>query len=217
MAQQIRDEGGQATALAADLRDEASLERMVHTTAELFGGLDAVHINAADFTLSTRDTNAIDVDLEVFDRVIATELRGHFLCTRHALPALLARGGGAIVYSGSYAGIAGFKAASASGLVAYTMAKHAQVGLMRHVAKTWGDKGVRANVIAVGSVPGEGQAQRLGDEGMRRLKASYLQRAHSDRVGTPEDIAAMVALLASDDGRWINGQVIPVDGGISMR
>jgi NAD(P)-dependent dehydrogenase (short-subunit alcohol dehydrogenase family) len=178
---------------------------MMAAAVETFGGLDAMLVNMADLSLHAEDGDALTVPLAVFDRAVAVNLRGHLLCTRAALPALLARGGGALIYTSSSAAFMGRPVR-----VSYAVTKQALVALMRHVAARWGKDGIRANVIAPGLVLSEknrGHPER----------DTVLAITRSPRLGEPEDIAAMVAHLASADGAWINGQVVCVDGGVTMR
>lgn len=210
VAKQISDGGGEALAFALDIGDEDSVVAAVQATVKAFGGLDAVHVNAADLSPSTisNDTNAVDIDLEAFDRTIRTNLRGHLLCTRHALPALLERGGGALVYTSSAAAFIGEPERPA-----YAVAKSGINAIVRHVASKWGKKGVRANAVAPGLVLTETIQEGLDPA----FRAMALKGSRSPRLGRPEDIAAMVAFLMSSDAEWINGQVISVDGGATMR
>jgi NAD(P)-dependent dehydrogenase (short-subunit alcohol dehydrogenase family) len=181
---------------------------MVQLAVEAFGGLDLIHVNAADLSVIFKDSNAVDVDLAVFDQTITVNLRGHLLCTRAAIPELLKRGGGAIVYTTSGAAFIGEEERPC-----YAMAKAGLNALMRHVASRWGRHGIRANCVAPGFVLTENNSKTL-PEG---FADAAVKRTRSTRLGKPEDIAAMVALLLSDAGEWINGQVISVDGGATMR
>lgn len=208
IAQGIVEQGGMACAIRCDISDEASVAAMVRLAVDSFGGLDLVHVNAADLSVIFRDSNAVDVDLAVFDQTIAVNLRGHLLCTRAAIPELLKRGGGAIVYTTSGAAFIGEEERPC-----YAMAKAGLNALMRHVASRWGRHGIRANCVAPGFVVTENNLKTL-PEG---FLSAAVKRTRSTRVGQPEDIAAMVALLLSDEGMWINGQVISVDGGATMR
>lgn len=207
LAERIRAGGGQAIALAFDMVDEPSIAALIQAAVDRFGGLDGVHINAADLTAHRFDKDALSVDLDIFDRVIAVNLRGHLLCTRHAIPHLQARGGGAIVYTSSAAAFIGEPKR-----VSYAMSKAGIHALMRHVASRWGKENIRANVIAPGMVPTEANNSAPPDRMERALKGT-----RSTRLGKPDDIAAMVAMLMSADGEWINGQVISVDGGATIR
>jgi NAD(P)-dependent dehydrogenase (short-subunit alcohol dehydrogenase family) len=169
-----------------------------------------MHANAADLSPDTigRDTNALDVPLEVFDHTLDVNLKGHLLCTRHALPHLLERGGGALVYTSSAAGHVGEPERPS-----YAASKAGINSLVRHVASHWGRQGIRANSIAPGLVVTPAMDTTLAPE----FRDYALHVGRSPRLGRPEDIAAMVAFLVSDDGEWVNGQVLSVDGGASMR
>lgn len=198
--------GHEAFALAIDLADEASVNACFAEAAARLGGLDGCHVNAADLRTIFADSDALHVDMAVFDRTIAVNLRGHLLCTRAALPHLLESRHGAIVYTGSGACDSGEPerpsyAASKSGLNA----------LMRHVASRWGKQGLTANCVAPGFVLTP-ELERLGQVPAEFLDFCLAQ-TRSPRLGKAEDIAAMVAMLLSDDARWLTGQVIHVNGG----
>jgi NAD(P)-dependent dehydrogenase (short-subunit alcohol dehydrogenase family) len=210
VASQVVAGGGEAFAIALDIGDEESVVSAVQTAVATFGGLDGVHINAADLSpaIIGNDSDAMSIDLDVFDRTMRTNLRGHLLCTRHALPALLERGGGALVYTSSAAAFVGEPERPA-----YAVAKSGINAMVRHVASKWGKQGVRANAVAPGLVLTDTVQEGI-DESFR---AAVLKGQRSTRLGRPDDIAAMVAYLMSDDGEWINGQVISVDGGATIR
>jgi NAD(P)-dependent dehydrogenase (short-subunit alcohol dehydrogenase family) len=195
-------------AAAFDIRDDVSVKALIDLTVRTYGGLDFLHANAADLSLCMNDTDAVDVALDLFDRTIAVNLRGHLLCTRHAIPEIEKRGGGAIVYTSSGAAYVGEPLR-----VSYAISKSGINALMRHVASRWGRQGIRANAIAPGLVMTENALANVDDE----TRVAMIETGRSERLGRPEDIAAMVALLFSDDGEWINGQVVSVDGGITLR
>ncbi|MFN3424131.1 MAG: SDR family NAD(P)-dependent oxidoreductase [Novosphingobium meiothermophilum] len=206
IAARMTASGHEAHALGVDIADEGSVGACIADAAALLGGIDGVHVNAADMGAIMQDSDALGVDLAIFDRTIAVNLRGHLLCTRAALPHLLESPHGAIVYTSSAAAISGEPerpsyAASKSGLNA----------LMRHVASKWGRQGLTANCVAPGFVmtPEMVAAGTVPPEWIDHC----LAHTRSTRLGRVEDIAAMVALLLSADGRWINGQVIHVNGG----
>jgi NAD(P)-dependent dehydrogenase (short-subunit alcohol dehydrogenase family) len=210
VADQITGAGGQAVAIEVDISDEASVAAMVALAADTYGGLDILHANAADLSAAVlgRDSNALEIPLDTFDRTVAVNLRGHLLCTRAAIPEILKRGGGAIVYTSSGAAFMGEPERPA-----YAMTKSGINALVRHVASKWGRKHIRANAVAPGLVLTEGPRSVLSEDFMKMA----LRGTRSWRLGEPEDIAAMVAFLASDDGEWINGQILSVDGGASLR
>lgn len=205
-AAQIRSEGGRATGVALDITDPQSVQALVATAVEAHGGLDFFHANAAGGTEG--DIDALNCSLDVFDRSIDINLRSYFICTQAALPALLERGGGAMIYTSSGAAYGG-----APWQVAYPVAKNGIHALMRHVTARWGKEGIRANVVAPGLVLTEAVREHLTDEYVEK----GLARVPNRRLGKPEDIAGMVAFLASDDGEWVNGQVFSVNGGAAMR
>lgn len=207
-AARIVAQGGKATGVHCNISDEASVAGMIATAAHQYGGFDHIHINAADLSIIGQDLDVLEISMDIFDRTIAVDLRGHVLCTRHALPVLLKRGGGAIVYTSSGASYIGEPTR-----VAYGAAKAGVNALMRHVAARWGKEKIRANAVSPGLVLSETALANLSLE----QQASQLADAQSYRLGKPQDIAAMVALLMSDDGEWINGQLITVDGGRTMR
>jgi NAD(P)-dependent dehydrogenase (short-subunit alcohol dehydrogenase family) len=209
VAKAIEDAGGTAIATAVDVTDESSVEAATALTVDTFGRLDFLHVNAADLSPANigRDADIVTVPLAVLDRTIDVSIRGAVLCTRAAIPRLLAHGGG-IAYTSSAAAFAGEPERPS-----YAMGKSALGGLVRHVASRWGKAGVRANAVAPGLVLTEA-TQRGLDPAFREMAMAVTR---SNRLGTPEDIAAMVAFLASDDGEWITGQVLSVDGGATIR
>ncbi len=210
VAARITAAGGRATAVHVDVSDEDSVRALIDTAVSTYGGIDGLHTNAADLSPGNigRDTNAVDVPLEVFDHTLAVNLRGHLLCIRHAIPRLLDRGGGGIVFTASAAAFIGEPERPS-----YAVAKAGLCALARHVASRWGREGIRANAVAPGLVVTPTIAAGSSDE----FKAAALARSRSTRLGAPEDIAALVAMLLSDDGAWINGQVISIDGGAVLR
>ncbi|MEY2453941.1 MAG: hypothetical protein QOD92_3515, partial [Acidimicrobiaceae bacterium] len=135
-------------------------------------------------------------------------LRGFLLCTRHVIPELVKSGGGAIVYTSSAAAFVGEPARPA-----YAAAKSGVNALMRHVASKWGKQHIRANAIAPGLVVSDQMSEVIPKD----MQDRTLKGTRSWRLGHPRDIAAMVAFLLSDDGEWVNGQVISVDGGVTLR
>ena len=204
-AEKIRQNGGTAIGTALDICNEDSVQALVDTAVENYGRLDFFHANAAGGTQG--DIEAINVPLEVFDRSIELNLKSYLICTQKALPELLKQGG-AMIYTSSGAAYGG-----AAFQVAYPIAKNGVHALMRHVAARYGKQGVRANVVAPGLVLTEAVKEHLTQE----YVDAGLERAVCPRLGKPDDIAAMVAFLASDDSEWISGQVFSVNGGMAMR
>ena len=208
VAKEVVEKGGEAFAVYIDLADESSVRAAVATATERLGCLDGAHINAADLLTIMHDSNALDEDLAVFDRTLAINLRGHLLCTRAVLPHLLARGEGAIVYTSS-----GSADSAEPVRPAYAASKGGLNSLMRHVARCWGPKGITANCVAPGFTVTPEKQEYLSKD----LMAGMLSKIPGKRLGRPEDIAGVAAMLLSEDGRWINGQVFNVNGGALMR
>jgi NAD(P)-dependent dehydrogenase (short-subunit alcohol dehydrogenase family) len=210
VAGRITAGGGTAIAVQFDVADDDSVGDLISAAVGAFGGVDACHANAADLSVPVimGDTDALDVDLDIWDRTMQVNLRGFLLCTRHVVPQLVQRGGGAIVYTSSAASFVGEPARPS-----YAAAKSGVNALMRHVASKWGKQRIRANAIAPGLVVSDQMSEVIPKEMQERT----LKGTRSWRLGHPRDIAAMVAFLVSEDGEWINGQVISVDGGVTLR
>jgi len=208
-AERIVAGGGAATAVAFDLADPDSVSALIDRAASIHGGIDAMFNVGADMTAIRADTDIVEIDLTVWDRVMAVNLRGYVAAMKHALPRMLSRGGGAIVNMSSAAAFQGEPARPA-----YATAKAGIGALTRHVASRWGKEGIRCNAVAPGFTATE--AIRSAPQ-WPQLEAAALKRIRGPRVGATEDIAALVAFLLSDEGAWINGQVINIDGGTVLR
>lgn len=211
-AEAIRAEGGRAIAVACDVADEASVEAAVaHTVAEL-GGLHGLLANAG-----TAGSGWIhELAIEDWHFVLGVNLTGVFLCAKHAIPHMLAAGGGAIVATSSIAGsVIGAGASAAS----YAVSKAGVIQLMRQIAVDYGSQGIRANAIQPAGVEGSNLAKHAAEDRSRqstppaalpRPKPWLLVR----RQGHARDeYGATVAFLLSDDAGYITGAAIPVDGG----
>ncbi len=205
----IRLAGGSSIAAHLDGADEASIAECVALTKRTYGGIDGIHCNFASFVDGGGDIGVVELPLAAFDETMHVNLRGYVLCTRAVVPEVLKRGGGAIIYTSSPAASKGMP-----NQVAYAIAKAGVQALMRHVASRYGAAGIRANCISPGSTMHERLEAEL-DESMKQwcLDLAIIK----SRLGRPEDIAAMAALLMSDEGAYITGQTISVDGGVTMR
>jgi NAD(P)-dependent dehydrogenase (short-subunit alcohol dehydrogenase family) len=210
-AQAIVDRGGQAFGDVIDIADEDSVRDFMARTVSTFGGIDLLDNNAAETgPVMARDTDVVDIDLEVWDRIFEVNVRGFLLTTRYAIPAMLERGGGAIVNIASGSGLTG-----EPDHVAYGCSKAGVMQMARHIAVRWGKDNIRANSIAPGMI--------VSNPALYEIPA-YQQFAEliSLRICTPElgkvqDIAGTVAFLLSDDAAYINGQTLQVDGGMFLR
>ena len=206
VADAINASGGKAIGVYLDGTSADSQAAIVAAAKAEFGGLDFYHSNLAGGTEG--DIDALNCPVEVLEKSFAINTKSHFLATQAALPAIIERGGGAMIYTSSGAASGG-----APWQVAYPMTKNAIHALARHVAAKYGKQGIRANVICPGLVLTEAVKQHLTDEYVER----GLKAIPHTRLGQPEDIAAAVTFLASEDGAWVNGQVWHVNGGAQMR
>jgi 7-alpha-hydroxysteroid dehydrogenase len=206
VADDIKSRGGSAIGVDLDGTSAESQAAIVAAAVETFGGLDIYHSNLAGGTEG--DIDALNCPVEVLDKSFAINTKSHFLATQAALPKMIERGGGAMIYTSS-----GAAAGGAAWQVAYPMTKNAIHALARHVASRWGKQGIRANVICPGLVLTEAVKQHLTDD----YVAKGLKAIPHTRLGQPDDIAAAVTFLASSDGEWVNGQVWHVNGGTLQR
>ncbi len=206
VAEEICNSGGKAIGVRLDGTSPESQKAIVDAAIAEFGNLDFYHSNLAGGTEG--DIDALNCPLEVLDRSFAINTKSHFIATQAALPVMLERGGGCMIYTSSGAASSG-----SQWQVAYPMTKNAIHALARHVASKWGKEGIRANVICPGVVQTEAVKIHMTEE---QVEAALARIPHS-RLGLPDDIAAMVAFLASADGEWVNGQVWHVNGGMQMR
>lgn len=208
VAAKIKADGGKAAAFKLSLGDEGSVADFVATSVRTFGGLDGFHCNALDVSRNAEDDDITTMDLGAFDHMMGVNMRGYMLCTRYAVPELLKRGGGAMLYTSSGAAYVGEGTRPV-----YAMGKSAIHALSRYVATRWGKQGVRSNVIAPGLIVHDGVRAAVP----QAMLDGALQGLRAPRLGEPADIAAMAALLLSDDGAFVTGQVISVDGGGTIR
>jgi NAD(P)-dependent dehydrogenase (short-subunit alcohol dehydrogenase family) len=205
----IGADGGNAIATRLDGSNEDSAKAAVALACDTFGGLDGMHVNFATFVDGDFERGILELPLADFDETMRINLRGHYLCGRAAIPALLTRGGGSIVFTSSPAASNGRPTQ-----VAYAAAKAGLEAVMRHIAARYAEHGIRANCISPGSTLHE-RLERELDQATKDF--CYSLALIKSRLGRPEDIAAMSALLMSDEGSYITGQVIGVDGGVVFR
>lgn len=207
VATDIREQGGDAIARHLDLGEPDSIRDLIDGTLSHYGKLEVVFNNGADTRPSTleRDAAVGEMEIDLWDHTFAVNARGTMLMIRHALPALIRSGDAAIINTSSGAALLGDLARTA-----YAASKAAVNTLTLYVAAQYGKQGVRCNVISPGMVPTETSRQSQ-PELIRMVTRHHL----TPELGYPEDIAAMVALLASAEGRFITGQILRVDGGVS--
>jgi NAD(P)-dependent dehydrogenase (short-subunit alcohol dehydrogenase family) len=202
VGKRIEERGGRALAVGTDVKDAGSVRNLVDQAVGTFGRLDAAFNNATDGPLPAP---LADVDVEEFDRGIATNIRGTFLGMKYQVPAMLANGGGAIVNMASVAGING-----TANLAAYVAGKAGIIGLTKVAALDYADQGIRVNVVAPGPILTH-HLQAAGAE-VQRLAG---QATPMRRTGTVAEVAQTVLWLCSPGSSFVTGTVIPIDGGQS--
>ncbi len=209
VVEEIRESGNSAGSVYLDGSDEDSVGTALNHCVEVLGGIDGLHVNFACLADSSREQGILELPLDVYDETQRVNVRGFYLCTRAALPFMISRGGGSIIYTSSIGAYTGGAAQ-----VAYAMSKAAGHALMRHVATRYGAQGVRANTIAPGLILHPAAEAEISSE---LLEMCCARSSIKGRTGRPADIAALGALLMSDEGSYITGQVLCVDGGTTMR
>ncbi len=208
-AEEVIAAGGRAVSQHLDGTSAESIQSLVDRAVTDFGGIDAFHANYASFVDGTISVDVLDLPMETWDEEMEVDARGFVLCTKAAVPELLKRGGGAMLYTSSGAA---YEVAPIR--VAYSMAKASILALMRHVATRFGPQNIRANVIAPGLIL-HPRLEKKFDEATK--KAFMRSNMFKDRLGEPDDIAAMAAFLMSSDAKYVTAQVMCVDGGATSR
>ncbi|MFJ7955946.1 SDR family NAD(P)-dependent oxidoreductase [Streptomyces sp. NPDC096319] len=192
------------TRVVGDVSREEDARRMIGTAVEHFGRLDVLVANAGVIPLlSVTEAEGSD-----FDRVMAVDGRGMFLTCKYAIEAMLVSGGGAIVCTSSISGVAG-QARQA----VYGPAKFVATGLTKHLAVEWAARGIRVNAVAPGTIETERVVAARGEPGGPEYLAEVLGAHPMRRFGTPEEVAAAILFLSSDEASFITGAVLAVDGG----
>ena len=204
----VRAEGGEATFVKVDVSNEADARAMVDHAVATYGRLDGLYNNAG--VMPEADHSVTDTAVDVWDQVMAINVRGVFLGCKYAIPAMEAAGGGSIINIASFVALVGCSVPQD----AYTASKGAVLSLTRSLAVQFGPKGIRSNAICPGPVETPLLMDWLvKDEAAKQLR---LARNPTGRFGKPEEIVSMAVYLASDESRWTNGASLVVDGGITV-
>ncbi|MFJ3846136.1 SDR family NAD(P)-dependent oxidoreductase [Streptomyces albidoflavus] len=200
----LRDESIEASAVTVDVTDPASVEAAVRFAQDTYG---ALHLAVNNAGIGAESAPTGDYDIDVWNRVVRTNLDGVFYSMRYEIPALLAAGGGAIVNTASILGSVGF-----AGSPAYVAAKHGVVGLTKTAATEYAAQGVRINAVGPGFI----DTPLL--QGMDKQAYDGLVQLHpAGRLGRSEEVAEVIAFLLSDRASFVHGSYHLVDGAYTAR
>ena len=200
---QIQAAGGEATFVRADVSQRTDVEALVRQTVETYGRLDCAHNNAG---IEGELAATADCAEANWDRTIAINLKGVWLCMRSEIPQMLQQGGGAIVNTSSVAGLVGFP-----NLPAYVASKHGVAGLTRTAALEYAEQGIRVNAVCPGVIHTAMIDRIVG--GDAEAEAQFTALEPVGRIGSPAEVAQAVVWLCSDAASFVTGVAMPVDGG----
>jgi NAD(P)-dependent dehydrogenase (short-subunit alcohol dehydrogenase family) len=197
--------GGQAMSLGGDVTDSAQVQAMIKAVVSAYGRIDCAFNNAgiAGYQVDAGGKLTHEWADESFDRMIAVNLRGVWLCMKHEIIQMKAQGGGVIVNTGSIAGLIGLPTSSA-----YVAAKHGVLGLTKTAALEYAKDNIRVNAVCPGYIE-----TKMTEDTMRRRGAELMGRVPFGRMGKPEEIGEMVLWLSSDRSSYVSGACYNVDGG----
>lgn len=208
VADSIQDSGGIASWTQTDLSEEAEVVAAIGAAVERYGRLDVLHNNAAltESDFLSRDTKVTELSLEVWERTLAVNLRSQMLTCKHAIPEMVRTGGGSIINMSSGASLKGDRTRTA-----YGVSKAGVNTLTMYVAAGHGKEGIRVNTIVPGLIITDAVRAHLTENMLEGLSRATL----TPYLGQPDDIANLVVFLASEESRYITGQMIAIDGGMS--
>jgi len=206
LTEEINAAGGEALAVQADVANAASVQTLIKRAVEAYGRLDLAVNNAG---IAGGNKPLVEVGEDVFDQVIAINLKGVFLCLKYEIPAMLASDGGAIVNVSSTVGLVGHGGHGA-GLAPYIASKHGVVGLTKAAALEYAAQHVRVNAVAFGTILTEINQRWYANEQIRQQMTSAIPMG---RVADPREAAEAILWLCSDAASYVTGVTLPVDGG----
>jgi NAD(P)-dependent dehydrogenase (short-subunit alcohol dehydrogenase family) len=198
---------GKAFAIEVDVAEEASVEAMLDATAERYGGIDVLYNNAG--ISPSDDASVLDTSVEAWDRVQAVNTKGVFLCCKHGIPHLRARGGGSVINVASFVAIVG----AATSQISYTASKGAVLSMTRELAVQFARENIRVNALCPGPVETPLLLAIFGDD----PAALERRRIHwpTGRLAKPREVVNGALFLASDESSYVNGSTFVVDGGLT--
>jgi NAD(P)-dependent dehydrogenase (short-subunit alcohol dehydrogenase family) len=198
---------GDAFAVACDVTKEADVEKAIAATVKRFGGLHVLYNNAG--IMMAEDHSVTDTEEWVWDKTLAVNLKGIYLCCKYGIPQMIRSGGGSVINIASFVALVGCSVPQD----AYTATKGAVIALTKSLAVQFAPKGVRSNAVCPGPIETPLLTEwLLSDPEAKRIR---LARNPSGRFGKPEDIVNVGIFLASDESKWTNGAVLVIDGGIT--
>ena len=206
LAQELNAAGGEVVAWHYDQAEEATITSLVDNAIRYFEALDGLFANVADLKAVLVDGDILTNESDLWMRTLQVNVVGTVCLLRAALPHMLKRGSGSLVLTSSDAAIIG-----EAERPAYAASKAGINSLGRHIATRWGKEGIRCNTVSPGFV----LTEQLDENMPQEMKDWMLKGARSARHGAPQDIAAAVVFLLSDDSEWVNGQTWRVNGGVS--
>ena len=206
-AEDVRAEGRRSLPLIVDVTDRQQVQMMVDRTLQELGRVDVL-INNAAFSKGPDRVPIVDLDPDIFQRVVDIKVTGTYLCTKAAVKAMIDRGeGGKIVNVSSIAGKRGVP-----NTLAYNAANFAVVGMTQSMARELGPHGINVNCVCPGAV----DTSRMDDIGRGEEWQALAARAAIGRTGTDDEVGAFIAYLCTEASSWISGQSINIDGGMVL-
>jgi NAD(P)-dependent dehydrogenase (short-subunit alcohol dehydrogenase family) len=205
----IREDGGEATFIQIDVSKAADAERMARATVETYGKLDILVNNAGIYM----QADAVEMTEEDWDRILDVNLKGVFLCSKYCIPEMVKGGGGSIVNIGSEAGIVGIR-----NQVAYNVSKSGIIALTKSTAMDFAAHNIRVNCVCPGTTETplvKAALERAPDPAATRRALEEVRPAN--RLGRPEEIAAGILYLASDESPYATGSILSIDGGYTAQ
>jgi 3-oxoacyl-[acyl-carrier protein] reductase len=203
----LKAEGLEALFIRTDISDESSVAGMTTAALQRYGRIDVLYNNAA-ILCSDRDTVLHEMTLENWDYILAVNLRGPFLCSKHVIPSMLKQGGGSIILTGSPTGLTG----CAPNLTAYSVGKGGIAAMTLVMAAAYGRKGIRVNSVVPGTMDTPMNRYILSDP---KRREEYRQAVPLGRLGKPEDMQGIAVFLASDESSYCTGGTYMCDGGLT--
>jgi len=207
VAADLRNQGGDVHYVKTDISRADDVRRLIDKTDSLYGALHILYNNAAVFW-PVEDGTITDVKEETWDKVLAINLTGVFLCTKYAIPLMIRSGGGSIISTSSTGGILGL------GNTAYGASKAGIINLMKNVAMQFGSQKIRANTIIPNITETPMILELFSDP---EVKKQWMAASAVGRFGKPEEIAKLALYLASDDAGYVTGTEFLIDGGFCAR